>query len=335
MRVVHVLRVDAGLYYGGGEVQAEKTRAALAKSGVDVHVHHSLDRDVGDLVHFFGLFDSHSPIAEHCVSRDIPYVVSPIFVTPRSKRRLRWRSFRQRYLDFRFPRNHLRLLTGAREIYPLTCFEQDNLQIFFPGLDSSRFRRIPNGVDTRFSDADPELFRRQFGISGSFVLHAATIERSKNQLGLIHAMRGSDVPVVFLGRIHDDSYWRECQDLFTSNMRHLGNLPYEGDLLPSAYAAASVFCLPSRREILPLSAMEATVAGCSIVLGSKWGGQEIWGDTARFVDPDDPGEIRVAVEAALTDKADPTRASDFLAAYSWDAVASILAERYRSLVRLT
>lgn len=327
MNVLHVLRVDAGLYYGGGEVQAERTREALESLGIEVRVHESLNRELGQIVHFFGLFDSHWEIARYCLDRGVPYVVSPIFVTPRTVARLKWRSFRQRYIDFQFPKAQHNLLRYAAEIYPLTGFEETNLRTFFPDL-GEKFIRVPNGVEERFASGDPSLFRTEFGIDGPFVLHAATIEKTKNQLGLIRAMKGSGVPVVLLGRVHDAGYWKECQAEMDGSVRHLGQIPHEGPMLPSAFAAASVFCLPSRREILPLSAMEATVAGCGLVLGSKWGGQEIWDGMARFVDPDDAGGIRAAVLGALEDGPSAETGRAFLERYSWRAVGERLRDRY-------
>jgi len=320
--------VDAGLYYGGGEVQAERTREALSELGVNVRVHEALNEDLGDIVHFFGLFDSHWEIARHCIARGVPYVVSPIFVTPRTVARLRWRSFRQRFIDFKFPKDQYRLLKNAKEIYPLTGFEERNLRTFFPNL-SAPFIRVPNGVEDRFATGDPALFRSEFDIEGPFVLHAATIERSKNQLGLIRALKGTGTQLILLGRVHDRAYWKQCEQELEPTMRHLGQIPHEGPMLPSAFAAASVFCLPSRREILPLSAMEATVAGCSLVLGSKWGGQEIWEGKARFVDPDDLKGIREAVQAGLKERPSP---GDFLARYRWPAVGGLLKGRYQKVV---
>lgn len=333
MKVLQVLRVDAGLYYGGGEVQAERTRDALINLGVDVRVHGGMNADLGDVVHFFGLFDSHWEIAEHCLRLGVPYVVSPIFVTPRTVGRLKWRSFRQRHIDFQFPKKQWKLLQNAQQIYPLTKFEKTNIQTFFPGLSDERFHSVPNGVEDRFAHGDPSVFRREFGIEGPFILHAATIERSKNQLGVIQALKGSNAQGVFIGRVHDEDYWKECQAQMTPSMRFLGTIPHAGEMLPSTYAAADVFCLPSRREILPLSAMEATVAGCRLILGSKWGGQEIWEGAATFVDPDDVSAIRSAALAAMNKTDNGAKPEAFLEKYRWSSVATRLQGLYELIAR--
>ncbi|MEQ1933992.1 MAG: glycosyltransferase family 4 protein [Fimbriimonadaceae bacterium] len=331
MRVLQVLRVDAGLYYGGGEVQAERTREALVRQGVEVTVHGGLNRELGDIVHFFGLFDSHWEVAKYCLDQGIPYVVSPIFVTPRSQARLKWRSFRQRFIDFKFPKRQFELLKCAREIFPLTGFEQSNLTAFF-GDRLPTSTRVPNGVEPRFAAGDPKLFRAKYDIKGDFVLHAATIEKSKNQLGVIQALKGTDIQAIFLGRIHDQAYFERCKEEMGPNMRYLGTIPHDGEMLPSAFKAAKVFCLSSRREILPLSAMEATIAGCQIILGSKWGGQEVWGNHAAYVDPEDPQAIRASIETAMMAPPNPAYAKEFMEKYSWDAVAKQLKDRYSNAI---
>jgi glycosyltransferase involved in cell wall biosynthesis len=325
MRVLQVLRVDAGLYYGGGEVQAERTREALIGHGLDVQVHDPLNRDLGDVVHFFGLFDSHWEVARYCLEKGVPYVISPIFVTPRTTARLRWRSFRQRFIDFRFPRIQARLLDGAREIYPLTGLEERNLRAFFRKLPPSH--RVPNGVESRFGDGLSDTPR------GKVILHAGTFDRTKNQLNLIRALKGSGATLRLIGRPHDQSYYDQCRAEADGDVEFLGSIPHDSDDLIRIYQEASVFCLPSRREILPLSAMEATVAGCRLVLGNRWGGDEVWGDNALWVAPDDVSGIRDAVMRKLSEPTDLNYARAFRQKYSWEGVAETLASRYDRVLK--
>ncbi|MET0402830.1 MAG: glycosyltransferase family 4 protein [Cystobacter sp.] len=50
---------------------------------------------------------------------------------------------------------------------------------------------------------------------------------------------------------------------------------------------ASVFVRPARDEPIGLSALEAALAGCALVLGDIPSLREVWGDAALFVHPDD------------------------------------------------
>ncbi|RKI63725.1 glycosyltransferase [Corallococcus sp. AB049A] len=72
----------------------------------------------------------------------------------------------------------------------------------------------------------------------------------------------------------------------TRSTRPLGHLP--PPVLARWMARASVYALPARYEPFGLSALEAALAGCALVLGDIPSLREVWGDAARFVPPDDP-----------------------------------------------
>jgi glycogen(starch) synthase len=72
-----------------------------------------------------------------------------------------------------------------------------------------------------------------------------------------------------------------------------------GELAPPALAAqfaqASIYALPARYEPFGLSALEAGLSGCALVLGDVPSLREVWGDAASYVPPED----RDALHAAL------------------------------------
>ena len=51
------------------------------------------------------------------------------------------------------------------------------------------------------------------------------------------------------------------------------------------YARAAIYALPARYEPFGLSALEAALSGCALVLGDIPSLREIWGDAALFVPP--------------------------------------------------
>ena len=77
-------------------------------------------------------------------------------------------------------------------------------------------------------------------------------------------------------------------------VRMLGQLP------PAAVsewlAKASVYALPARYEPFGLSALEAALSGCALVLGDIPSLREVWADAALFVPPSDSGALRDALE---------------------------------------
>jgi glycogen synthase len=62
------------------------------------------------------------------------------------------------------------------------------------------------------------------------------------------------------------------------------------------YSCAAIYALPARYEPFGLTALEAALSGCALVLGDIPSLREVWGDSAIYVDPDDA----VALENALT-----------------------------------
>jgi glycosyltransferase involved in cell wall biosynthesis len=66
-------------------------------------------------------------------------------------------------------------------------------------------------------------------------------------------------------------------------------------------ARASVYCLPARYEPFGLSALEAAMSGCALVLGDTPSLREIWGRNAIFVPPDDHETLVLVLNALATD----------------------------------
>lgn len=52
-------------------------------------------------------------------------------------------------------------------------------------------------------------------------------------------------------------------------------------------ARAAIYALPARYEPFGLTALEAALSGCALVLGDIPSLREVWGETARYVSPDD------------------------------------------------
>jgi glycogen(starch) synthase len=79
----------------------------------------------------------------------------------------------------------------------------------------------------------------------------------------------------------------------------LGRL--ERDAMASMMARASIYALAARYEPFGLSALEAALAGCALVLGDIRSLREVWGDAALFVAPDSPAVVAAAIEGLIHD----------------------------------
>jgi glycosyltransferase involved in cell wall biosynthesis len=78
-----------------------------------------------------------------------------------------------------------------------------------------------------------------------------------------------------------------------------------GALAPAALAGwmarAAVYALPARYEPFGLSALEAGLSGCALVLGDVPSLREVWGDAALFVAPDSAEQLAAALRALVAD----------------------------------
>jgi glycogen synthase len=70
------------------------------------------------------------------------------------------------------------------------------------------------------------------------------------------------------------------------------------------YSRASIYALPARYEPFGLSALEAALAGCALVLGDIPSLREVWQDAAVYVPSDDADSLDIAIRALI---ADPVR----------------------------
>lgn len=85
------------------------------------------------------------------------------------------------------------------------------------------------------------------------------------------------------------------------------NVHWLGGLTPAELAdwrsRAAIYALPARSEPFGLSALEAALAGCALVLGDIPSLREVWGDAALYVDPDDGRGLRAVARALASDAA--------------------------------
>ena len=220
------------------------------------------------------------------------------------------------------------LLRLADLVLPNSRSEATQLVRLF-GVARERIRVVPNGVLPSTGLASPELFRQRWR-GGPFVLSVGRIEPRKNTLGLIRAMGPLVLPLVLIGEAPPGHrrYEEECRRAGRDGVVWLGRLDHHDPLLASAYAAARVFALPSWFETPGLAALEAALAGCSVVITPFGSTREYFGDHVEYARPNRVAEIRRAVSKCWDDGPDPRLARLIASRYLWPTVARITAEVY-------
>jgi len=180
----------------------------------------------------------------------------------------------ERYARYRF--EVARGLRAAQAVVAPSAAMLEALRHHYGPLSNAQV--IPNGRDPRgFSPAKTKE---------PLVLCAGRLwDKAKNVLALAEAASGLPWPVAVAG----DATSPEGRTVSLSNVQVLGKLaPAE---LAAWMSRAAIYALPARYEPFGLSALEAALCGCALVLGDIPSLREVWGQCARFVPPDDPGAL--------------------------------------------
>lgn len=342
MRIVFASYPTVMMRHGGPKTQIIQTKKYLSEMGIHVEFLDMWPTDLNpnkwDLFHLFGSTIGNYDLAAYLSAHHIKYVISPIFFTRRSPRTIRTVSS----IDH-FMRHIARgtwsaygitgdICRGAKKILPNTQDEANLISEGF-GISQENIHMIPNGVEERFANADPELFYKKYGIK-DFILNVGHIGRDrKNVLGLVKALKDIDHPAVIIGKVTPS---KEAELTFqeadkNKNITIIEGLSHDSDMLASAYAASKVFVLPAKYETPGIAALEAGLAGANVVITKYGGTKEYFGDLATYVDPYSVESIKRGILHALEHKTNDKLKSHIQQNFLWDKVAKKTLEVYHTI----
>jgi glycogen synthase len=132
----------------------------------------------------------------------------------------------------------------------------------------------------------------------------------------------------------------ETQAPHSSGAIACAGVEYLGRLAPEEMASwmarSAIYALPARYEPFGLSALEAGLAGCALVLGDIRSLREVWGDAAVFVAPDSGRMLARALERLIDDAAYrsvmATRAAARARLFTAERMAGLYMQAYASLL---
>lgn len=331
MKVLIVAYQTTTLLGGGLLSQVEGTARGLKDLGVDVsrfEAWKEIDLREFDICHIFGanIGTYHTAATFH--RQGVRTVVSPIFFTRRSPWTVR--------ITVRANRVLQRLVPGAwtdygivsdicrwaHRVLPNTVDESD-LVIRGLGIPPGNVAVVPNGVDVRYAQADPTLFKETYGLE-DFILSVGFVgmER-KNTLRFFRALRDIDRPVVVIGGVWGGKYAGECMKIAGEmpRLKILEPFPPDSDLLASAYAACDVFALPSLYETPGIAALEAALAGAKVVITPHGGTRDYFGGLVEYINPYSVPSIRDGILRALSREKHDALRQHVEESFSWKRVA--------------
>jgi len=231
---------------------------------------------------------------------------------------------------------------GRREVGMVSGFvavaEAERDQMTHLGIDSSRIRVIPDGVEMS-CDTMGQSFKREFGL-GDYVLYLGKITPRK---GIDHLIRAlpllKDTGLILAIAGNDMGYQAKLAALahevgVEDRVRFTGLVT--GGLKASAYRQARVTVYAGRDEIFGLVPWESILCGTPVIVADDCGCGE-WvraGQAGQVVSYADPAALAAAIEDRdpERDRAAIERGQAFCRdRLSWKRIAAEMVEYYRSL----
>ena len=325
------------LSHGGLQIQIEQTKAALECLGVQVeYLRFWDDQQRGDLIHFFGRCSQGylelaqrkgmavimSELLTGTGSRSTPALLAQkniiraakLLLPPSFVSRMGWEAFRE-----------------ADAIIALTPWEAQLMLDLFKA-DRERLHIVPNGVEDCFFSDSPDSQRE------GWLVCTATVTPRKRVLELAKAAVIGGVKIRILGKPYSDADPYH-QKLLSICRLHSDLVEYSGPILvreelARVYSRARGFVLLSTMESLSLSALEASAAGCRLLLSDFPWARSTFGDNATYCGvretPEKTGEILRAFSDNILVQPKPP------IPLRWLDVANHLLQIYRTAVeRLT
>jgi glycosyltransferase involved in cell wall biosynthesis len=240
-----------------------------------------------------------------------------------------------------------RLARGAHTVMTVSQATADDVKRYFKIPES---RVIWNGIDhTLFRPLPPSqitaALAQSFNQTNPYFLYLARLEHpGKNHVRLIEAFekfvaanptRQEDL--LFGGadwhgaeEIHRRIAESPCRD----RIRSLGFVCKPS--LPVLYGGATAMVYPSLFEGFGLPPIEAMACGCPVVCSPRGSLQEVAGDAARMIDPEDVADITKGLEWVSVTAAGRTElirhGIAHAARFNWESAARSVMQIYRAAV---
>ena len=334
MRILSFPEYPLPIVCGGIELRCLKTTEALSRIGLAVRLLDYYDYlSEYDVLHIFGnppsIFELRVKMsAEH------KFVLSCVCAAKKNPGIKEYaHRLLSRFAALAHQKNDLMKLRYVfKSADAVICLNQleANYAINHYGAIAEKVHIVGNAVDDIFFSADPNPFVEKYGF-GDFVLFTGNICQRKNPLLLAEALNIEKCKGVFIGNItkdeprYVDSFRRIISE--SPNLVWIDGLNRDDPLLSSAYAASSVFALPSTSETQPQSALEAMAARKPVVLGDfAYAYQYPFCESVRT-----KIQKRAILQAIKKAKSRRHAVSGLDARHSWSFVAEEIARIYDGL----
>lgn len=285
-RVLITTYHQAFLVKGGGEYEIFSIADSLKQRGmiVDIYGPYSRTLDEYDVILHFSVHGGGLDLLQKVKDSGKPIVLWPNLWVRDSKD-----------VSTDLVHRHFEL---ANAVIFKSLAEKNNFYENF-NLPEDKFNILTLGADASYLSKAPKgLFKTLYNVD-KYAIWFGVIEPNKNQLAAIRVLNKRGIKLVLIGRSREDSYLEKCIELGGENLLVIPGLPQKSEIVRSALQE-SMFYIEVGHEPPGMSAIEAGLSGCRLVLSDSSWSREHFGDHAIYADPASDHSIDNAVEQILS-----------------------------------
>ena len=201
------------------------------------------------------------------------------------------------YYKFKYAANKADLVIAISEqtktdIVTYLKINPDKIKVIYQGCAPVFKENIPSEFI--------ELTRKKYQLPTHFILNVGTIEKRKNVLSVIKAIKEIDTQLVIIGK--KTAYFTEINTyILENNLQNkvifLENVELKE--LASIYRMATVFIYPSVFEGFGIPIIEALYSKTPVITSKGGCFSEAGGENSIYIDPLNPEELRIELSELL------------------------------------
>lgn len=311
---------------GGGEQQLLDYKKYLEKNEIDIELFNqwdSLPQDC-DILHFFSTMPGSLSALDYIKKElNLPLVISPNF----------WPDIEEWKKSGTY--DEIKTILWLCEKIIVNSFIEEEWLVRHMKIDSSFISVVHNMYNNIFlQKIEKNLFKNHFNIKEKYILNVANIEPRKNQLSFLKALKDyPEYQLITIGSIRESWYFDACKEVAGDQFMHLGRLSNDDPLLRSAYSGCEFFAMPSLVETPSISALEAAVSGCKILITDIGSTREYFSDFVEYINPYDIEGMKESIKNIIIKVNNEKLEKHISDNFSSDVIIKQLTSVYSNLVR--
>ncbi|UOU97600.1 glycosyltransferase family 4 protein [Chryseobacterium daecheongense] len=213
--------------------------------------------------------------------------------------------------------------------------------IHYLKVPETKIEVIYQGCHQAFKEKQSEEFTQQtkqkFNLPEKFILNVGTIEDRKNLLNIVKAIKGTDIPLVVIGK--KTKYYQKVAGFISKNSMEKQVHFLEGvsmDELAVIYKLADIFVYPSFFEGFGIPVIEALFSKTVVITSNRSCLPEAGGKDSVYINPDDYHDIRSKIQFLWDNEAERKRRADkgfeFVQKFNDETIANELMNFYQKIL---